>query len=76
MRYWNSDIPTVAGYYYAVPKDKDSWLDGTPEIVYVIFDGQWHVYRPGYEMRYKFEDFSFWGSRVPVPQINGLDYLD
>lgn len=74
MRYnWKSEPPTIAGYYQALPKDRDSWLDGTPEIVYVIFDGHWHVLRPGCYKHYKFTDFIGWGEQMFVPPHNEDD---
>ncbi len=51
-----------AGYWKVKPKDPNTLLDGNEmEIVYVIFDGKWHVLRLGESKRYKLEDFEWIG---------------
>lgn len=64
---WKKDHPKISAYYWAVPKDERDWLDGTPEIVYVYFDGKWSVFRPGMKEASKFEDFLAWSGPIDRP---------
>lgn len=57
---WTNKKPEYWEYYWAKFKDEDNWLDGSPEIVKVYFDGKISVFRPGDNKRYKLEDFTEW----------------
>ena len=64
---WTKEIPTKAEYYWAIPKDKDNWLDGSPEIVKVYFNGKWMVFRPACSKVYHFDDFVAWSDEfIPL----------
>lgn len=73
--HWTKDHPKISAYYWALPNNKDDWLDCSPEVVYVYFDGKWSVIRPGIEKRSKFEDFSLWYGPISQPELEeaGLD---
>jgi uncharacterized protein (DUF1015 family) len=61
--WWTKDKPKVAEYYFAIYKDKEDLLDGSPEAVKVYFDGKWKVFRPKDLNTYKLEDFEWWSSK-------------
>ena len=69
---WTTNIPTKAEYYWAVPKDRDSMLDNTPEIVKVYFNGKWMVFRPACSRCYHFDDFALWSAEF-IPFLEEPD---
>lgn len=71
---WTTERPTKAEYYWALPKDRDDWLDCSPEIVKVYFDGKWQIIRPGIGKCESFDDFVLW-SDEPITMPDG-DYDD
>lgn len=71
---WTKEHPKVAEYFWAIPKDRDSWLDGSPEIVKVYFNGKWMVIRPGIGKAVGFEDFSYW-SEFSIDYPDGTESL-
>lgn len=48
-RRWSEvpQIERVSGYWLAVPDDDATELTGDGEIVFLSFDGKWHVLRMG-----------------------------
>ena len=66
---WTTEVPKMASYYWAKPNNPDSWLDSTPEIVYLYFDGKWSVIRPGEEKNYPVSSIAEW-SDEPIPRID------
>ena len=61
---WTKDKPKIAEYYWAIYKDADDLLDGSPEIVKVYLDGHWQVFRPGETKKYQLEDFEWWSDKM------------
>jgi hypothetical protein len=58
-----------AGYWVAIPDDTDSIMDGADcEIVYVVYDGRWHVCRVGELRKESTADFRFLYP-VHIPQF-------
>lgn len=73
---WKMASPDKAGYYWAVPNDPNTWLDGTIEVVYVYHDGgKWQVFRPGETKSVSFSDFSHWFGPVPQPELPLVDMI-
>lgn len=71
---WTHVVPEKHEYYWAIYKDVDDLLDGSPEIVKVYFDGGGtYVVRPGYKEYYQVEDFVLWGDS-PIGMPEG-DYI-
>ncbi len=66
---WTTTTPTASAYYWAVPKDRDDWLDGTPEVVYLYYDGKRSVFRPGDEKRFPLDVFSHWCGPLDMPTL-------
>ncbi len=64
--FWTNKKPTFADYYWAIPKDRNTMLDASPEIVKVYYDGKWKVFRPGDNRQYKIEDFEQWSNTYIV----------
>lgn len=72
---WTTEPPKFAEYYWTLPKNKDEWLDCSPEIVKVYFDGKrWEVFRPGMNQRATLECFTHW-STDPVAYPEGTEEL-
>lgn len=48
---WTIEIPNKCGYYWVLFKDKDSWLDGVAECIYIYNEGLvWKMFRPGFNV--------------------------
>jgi hypothetical protein len=71
---WTDKRPKYAEYYWALYKDKDSWLDFSPEIVKVYFDGHWRVFRPGDNESYYISEFLYWAGPIYRPEILPEEY--
>ena len=56
-----------SGYYWTKHKDKNSWLDCSPEIVYVYFDGKYSVFRPGQTKAEKIDNFEDYRGPLECP---------
>jgi hypothetical protein len=57
------------GYYYAIPKDRDSWLDGDIEVVYLGLNDGWSVLRIREMGHYPINAFSHWYGPIPRPEL-------
>lgn len=69
MTAWTTDPPQYSAYYWAVPENRASWLDCSPEVVYVYFDGKWSVARPGKHRHDRIEDFTHWCGPLDRPPL-------
>jgi hypothetical protein len=70
---WTTNPPESYEYYWAIPVNEESMLDGSPEIVKVYFDGKIKVFRPNDDKTYKIEDFKLWGNKPLAKITKGRD---
>jgi hypothetical protein len=66
---WIKTAPKLCGYYHAIPRNRDDWLDAVPEIVYVYFDGKWSAIRPGISRGALLSDFGYWCGPIEQPGL-------
>lgn len=66
---WTTEVPKKSAYYWAIPKDKDSWLDGSIEVVYLYYNGKWMILRPGETKAESVNNFIYWPEPLHAPPL-------
>ena len=72
---WTQEPPKISAYYWVIPKNRDDWLDSSPEAAYLYFDGKYSVARPGKWQHSPVEDIEWWCGPLDMPSLPpGVDY--